>query len=639
MFYRFNIKNYIADDKRHNIKYVIKYLRLKLIKQMPSNSHSLSSAISALKSKNPPLAVEICNRLINANTSLADAYHIKALAEKSLGRMQQADLCFQQSLEVLANQPAVLSNYANLLMSMGKIELASQQFNKATKLAANNMDAWLNWAIMLCKTQDYQLAINKLQQALSINNRDYRLYTVLGNANQQLEYFDDALKAYETCLQLNPHDIQALHNKGITFRIINQPQHAIECYQQIINLGQSYPELYYNLGCAYYDLNNKTLAITNLQQAIALKTDYVDAHEALNKLYWEDDDKTQFLASYHQSLIHSPKSKSLIYSFVAMLIMSKQNEQAKIVLQTALKDVGRDARFLHALAIIKNKLNDHKDVLNLLKEAVELQPHNIKYQIDIANNYIQNKHYALALKHLDIAHKIAPLNQEVLAYMGLCWRLMQNPLSDWLNNYQSFIHAAPLDLPPGYSNLAEFMHKLKDALYQLHKTENQPLDQSVMGGTQTVGRLLAEPTKVIQDFKHVLEKRVYQYLEQLPKDLNHPFLKRVTQHFKFSGSWSVRLKSGGFHVNHVHPEGWLSCCTYVDLPDNVSCDDPGKSGWIKFGETSLGLNEREKIGQQICPEIGLCVIFPSYFWHGTNAFESDAYRLTIPCDIMPIKNN
>ena len=606
---------------------------------MPSTSNSLSSAITALKSKNAPLAIEICNRLINANTAQADAYHIKALAEKSLGRLQQANLCFQQSLKVQANQPAVLSNYANLLMSMGEIELASQQFGKATKLAPNNMDAWLNWAIMLCKTQNYLLAITKLQQALSINSHDYRLYTVLGNANQQLEYYDDALQAYDACLQLNPQDIQALHNKGITFRLNNQPQQAIECYQQIINLGQSYPELYYNLGCAYYDLNNKTLAVTKLQQAIALQADYVDAHEALNKLYWEDDNKAQFLVSYQQSLQQKPQSAFLVYSYVSMLIMSKQDEEAQKVLQTALEELGRDPRFLHALAILKNKQSNNKDVLNLLLEAVELQPQNIKYHIDIANYYIQNQGYQLALEHLDIAHKIAPLNQEILAYMGLCWRLMQNPRCDWLNNYQSFIHAAPLDVPPGYSNLAEFMHKLKDALYLLHKTENQPLDQSVMGGTQTVGRLLAETTKVIQDFKHVLEQRIYQYLEQLPKDLNHPFLKRVTQHFTFSGSWSVRLKSGGFHVNHVHPEGWLSCCTYVDLPDTVSPDDPDKAGWIKFGETSLGLNEREKIGKQLCPEIGLCVIFPSYFWHGTNVFESDAYRLTIPCDMMPTKHN
>jgi hypothetical protein len=35
------------------------------------------------------------------------------------------------------------------------------------------------------------------------------------------------------------------------------------------------------------------------------------------------------------------------------------------------------------------------------------------------------------------------------------------------------------------------------------------------------------------------------------------------------------------------------------------------------------------------PELGLLVLFPSYFWHGTLPFHSDQPRLTVAFDVVP----
>ena len=75
-------------------------------------------------------------------------------------------------------------------------------------------------------------------------------------------------------------------------------------------------------------------------------------------------------------------------------------------------------------------------------------------------------------------------------------------------------------------------------------------------------------------------------------------------------------------------------CTYLTVPE-VSEDDPARKGWIKFGQTSLNLGDEESIDLAVCPRPGMCVIFPSFCWHGTIPFESDDERMTIPCDIMP----
>jgi hypothetical protein len=65
--------------------------------------------------------------------------------------------------------------------------------------------------------------------------------------------------------------------------------------------------------------------------------------------------------------------------------------------------------------------------------------------------------------------------------------------------------------------------------------------------------------------------------------------------------------------------------------------DGGKrhSGWLKFGETALGLGGREPVARLVRPEVGMLVLFPSYFYHGTIAFEDEVVRTTIAFDVVP----
>ena len=116
-------------------------------------------------------------------------------------------------------------------------------------------------------------------------------------------------------------------------------------------------------------------------------------------------------------------------------------------------------------------------------------------------------------------------------------------------------------------------------------------------------------------------------------DPNHPWSGRKTGNYKLTGCWSVKLKANGFHVNHLHPAGWISSAYYVSLPKVVS-DAEGQQGWIKFGEPrwpTPGCTV-EKVVQ---PKAGRLVLFPSYMWHGTIPF-SEGERMTAPFDAVPV---
>lgn len=593
-------------------------------------------AVQALQSKNSQRAVDLCQQILTLQPNHADALHIQGLAAKQLNNFSLAEHSFKESLNSAPNQPFVLSNYATLLMNLNRINEAEVLFEKSLQLDANNIDAWYNWAIWLTKNNVADKAITVIEQAFNKEIKHPKLYLALANAQTAIEEYEKSIIIYNKLIELAPNNVQALHNQALAYRKINQPLNTIANLEVIAKQGNQYPELSFIMGCAYYDLDDFETAKLHLEKAIEQLPDYIDAHEALNKLLWESGQKSDFLNSYQRSISLQPKSAELRYSLAAMLIMAKQKKNAEQVLLQAIKDIGEEHQFLHALAVLKNQQNCTDEVLNLLNKAIKREPNSPRYRTDLANYYIHRRDFATALQHLSVASANSPLNQEVLAYQGICWRLQQNEKHDWLNNYNQFVSAEYLDVPDGYKNLEHFMSTLAEELILLHQTNTQPLDQSVQGGTQTVGRLLAHQSPAIVDFKAMLDKRVNRYLDSLPQDLTHPFLNRNTGKFKYTGSWSVNLQEGGFHTNHVHPEGWLSCCTYIKVPEEISPNDSNKAGWIKFGETSLELLEDEHIAKSVCPENGLCVLFPSYFWHGTNPFKSKQGRMTIPCDIAPI---
>jgi uncharacterized protein (TIGR02466 family) len=113
-----------------------------------------------------------------------------------------------------------------------------------------------------------------------------------------------------------------------------------------------------------------------------------------------------------------------------------------------------------------------------------------------------------------------------------------------------------------------------------------------------------------------------------------PLRRRNALDYRIQGAWSVRLRPGGFHRDHFHPEGWLSSAFYVETPDQALESDD-RQGWIRFGKPPFATEPPMEPAHFVKPKPGRLVLFPSYMWHGTVPFTTDEERLTIAFDAVP----
>jgi hypothetical protein len=97
----------------------------------------------------------------------------------------------------------------------------------------------------------------------------------------------------------------------------------------------------------------------------------------------------------------------------------------------------------------------------------------------------------------------------------------------------------------------------------------------------------------------------------------------------------VRLRGGGFHANHVHPQGAISSALYLALPERAE-GDPSEAGWLVLGEPPRDLGLDLPPHTKIEPKAGRLALFPSWMWHGTRPF-AEGERMTVAFDVAPLK--
>ena len=436
-----------------------------------------------------------------------------------------------------------------------------------------------------------------------------------------------AADALEQRLVLVPGDKVSWHNLGVELRRLGQPEEAFAALSRAWSGGLRAPETAMMRGHVLADLGRYDEAVRSYRMAIQERPDLLEAQAALAVLLPQIGKTAEALDGYRQALAEVPNTGAL---WVAALEAAKgQREWGQLLswADAAQARFGADTMITVFAANALSALGRDAEAFDRLSPALAAEPDYTPGHTTMAHLLIRLGEYGQAAQAAGTATRLAPQDQSGWALLGVIFRLLEDEREHWLCDYERLVMPIELSLDPG----------LKAALEARHHAQAHPADQSLRGGTQTRGNLFESADPAILALARDIAGAVETRLAALPVDPTHPFLARNTARIRFVGAWSVRLKSEGFHISHIHPEGWLSSALYVSLPESVKAGSG--EGALAFGvpDAALGLDLPPR--RTVQPQEGQLVVFPSYLWHGTTPFVSDEPRLTLAFDALPVDSS
>ena len=362
-----------------------------------------------------------------------------------------------------------------------------------------------------------------------------------------------------------------------------------------------------------------------LTDAIADWPDWLDGLRVLASLRWTEGDEAGFDRGWAAAARANPGHQGVWLGWFGALSQIKAWPRAGAVLDEAQRHLGETPAILSARAFLAGESGELAACSALLDRLAG--------QTD---DFLQVARVRLALRRGDpaaardaaLAMLGGPGARQAWPYLATAWRLLDDPLADWLDGDPAFVRQHRVDLTA--AELAE----LAETLRGLHRAQRPYAEQSVRGGTQTDRSVLLRHEPVFERAREALLAAAAAHVAGLPPhDPRHPLLSQPRDRLLVAGSWSVRLGAGGFNVTHSHPLGWLSSAFYVALPDRQATDDPA-AGQFHWGAPPPELGVDLAPRGMITPQVGHIAIFPSYLWHGTVPTVSGE-RLNIAFDIAP----
>ena len=598
----------------------------------------LQQAVADHQAGNLDDAAPLYRRFLAQNPDHPTALQLLGLLHSQLGEYDAAIDFMRESLRRFPQQAEVANNLGNALSLCGRLEEAGESYSEAVRLYPRYVDAWRNLGVCYLEQERYETAGTSFQRCLEIRPGDAASWLGLGNVFKQQGDFDQALQCYEKALALRPDYAEAHHNLGVCLRVKQRAVDAIKHFETARRLGLDRAELYQNLGSAQVDSLDIGGAIDAYRAAIQRNPEDIISHRNLNTLLWEQELLEDYLRSYREALLKRPDSEGLTMAYAVALNQQEAFEDAERALQQGLRHNPESSEIKSLLAYALEGQQRWEDALQTHADTVATPGSVANHQVSYARALLACRRPDEALPHAEEAIRQNPLNQRAIAYVGLCWRMLDDDRDAILNDYGKFIRVYDVPVPVRFANAEEFNMKLSAVLDSLHLGKRHPPEQTLRGGTQTHGDLFDRREAEIGELVAGLKLCIRDYIEQLPYDNAHPLLLRRSEHFNFAASWSVRLQRYGYHTMHVHPLGWISSAYYVRVPPEIT-DSETHGGGIKFGEPDIDLGRHGLARRLIQPVTGRLVLFPSYMWHGTVPCESDEPRMSVAFDVVPVHDN
>lgn len=523
------------------------------------------------------------------------ALHLLGLVEKASGNLQSAAELLERASVADPNDHEIANSHGNIARQLGQTAKAEQAYRRALRLKP-----------------DYEPAGIGLGRVLIDSGR-----------------FSDARPVYERFLGVAPKSVGARYGYASIALATGDPEDAERRFGELIAEGADEPATRFMRARCRLELGRTQEAIEDLRASFDAQPSGL-VLKTLAGILWMTGRSDAF-----ESLLSSAAQRSELSVTVAEVYrQSGQTAKALALLEqwAAHGTASADAHWIAAVAYIDT--GNAPAAEEAARRSLRADTTHDRARGTLVSALLMQGKTDEAITHIRSMREAQPDAQHWIAYEATALRLKRSPDYEALVDLNRFVRSYVLPTPEGFESLERFNELLLHALDKWHHYETHPLDQSLREGSQTPRSLTTIKHPAVQAYLRALDGPIRQYMQEMGTGGDHPLTRRNTGKYRISGCWSVRLHSGGRHLNHVHPEGWISSSYYVAVPEETQSSSD-KAGWIKFGEPPFPTTPPCPPEKWICPRPGLLVLFPSFLWHGTAPIRDGAVRVTAPFDVVP----
>ena len=535
-------------------------------------------------------AASLRDSLVQAPAS-GSAWFNLGLIERRAGRLDTAIEAFGKAADLLAQAFAAFE-LGLTLQQAGRLEDAGAAYVRALDLDPADARSALNAGVVAQQDGDLVAAETLYHRALDVDPGCLAARINLASLLQAKGDLVGAETAYSVLLREVPEAIRAQNNLGLVLRGLGRDGEAEPLFRRALAQDALNAEAGANLAALLLDTGRG-------DEAVAARRSICEAH---------------------------PDQPHRWLELARVLEAVGVHDEAEAALQRALTVEPGFAEAHTAAGDLAQHRRDWSSAIARYRRAAALAPARPEPQIGLALSALKGADADTALAACETLLARDRFDQSAIAYQALALRQAhQGAAADRLTDPDALVTVIDTGMEAGI--LAVLAADLKALPQRLAA----PRGQSVRGGTQTAGELLAVALDSIRAFRAWLDDAIDAYLVDRPRDEEHPFFA-ARQGRRRSTSWSVVLRAGGYHVPHIHPEGWISGVFYVAVP---SLDGPGEPGQLEFGPPGFELPLPSPPKRRLVePAPGRLVLFPSYLWHGTRPFEGPGERITIAFDVQ-----
>jgi uncharacterized protein (TIGR02466 family) len=573
-----------------------------------------------------------CREVLARRPADALALHVLGHVARRRGQAEEAERLLRASVGLEPRNPEYRSNLAQLLASSGRGEEAVQQYSEALRCDGRYRPARLGLARTANQLGRHVEAESQARALLAVGSRDAEAWSALGAALEGLGRGREAREALQRAVAVEPRYAVARSNLAAMLCREERAAEALEQVEAAGRLGTLTPRLALTQARALMLLDRYTEAEAVLSRLVDGRPGDLDAQYLLAQLRHVRGDE-DFAAALREAAARRDADPAIGMMHADVLRRAGHSADAERIVRELIARHGDRPQLQSSLATILHEQGRSTEAVAFAAAAVAALPG----EVAVVENYVaallSAGEAARAVPVIEQQRASAPLDQRWITYRIDAARQLGEPLFEEWCDVQRLVRPFDLPAPPGFASIEEFNAALRPVIEARHAQHHHPLDQSLRLGTQTSRGLLEDGEPLVAAFRRALVEPLAEYQAAIGHDPRHPLLARNLAPARLVGCWSVRLRRGGHHVNHIHPEGWISSAYYLAVPAEV--EDPlARSGWIKFGEPRFPMPGGEPL-RYVQPRAGRLVLFPSYLWHGTTPIRGDEPRMTLAFDAVP----